>query len=156
MINHKVETNHDKSHQYTGYANIGATIDKLRDDMNYLGSDFAKVWLTPKVDMNLIHPGDGSAYSYSLKAQQRIDKAFGMQKSKILVLGHYHKFDFLYYKDTYGITMPSFQGMTSFFQARNIMSEIGGVFLTVNVNKLGELVSLGVESVPYKEKVNNY
>lgn len=148
--------NHDATHFYNGGANLGAMLELKRDDLVYLGHNFAKVWLSDKVDMNLIHPTDGSSYSVSLKAQQRIDKASGAQKSKILLIGHYHKMDVVYHKQTWAITMPSFFGQSGFMEGRNLESIIGGIILNVKLDAYGELLSIRPEMVMYDEIKEDY
>jgi hypothetical protein len=136
---------------YNGGANLGAMLSAKRDDLIFLGSNFAKVRLTNKIDMNLVHPKDGSAYGISLKAQQRIDKAVGMQRCKVMVLGHYHKTDFLNYRGTYAITNPSFFGQSEFLEGKNIRSDIGGTILTFKTDNKGELLSLSAEFILFDE-----
>jgi biotin operon repressor len=148
--------NHDATHFYNGGANLGAMLELKRDDLVYLGHNFAKVWLTDFVDMNLVHPTDGTSYSVSLKAQQRIDKASGAQKSKILLIGHYHKMDIVYHKQTWAITMPSFFGQSSFMEGKNLESVIGGIILNVKVDSHSDLVSITPEMVMYEEIKEDY
>lgn len=148
--------NHDATHFYNGGANLGAMLELKRDDLVYLGHNFAKVWLTDFVDMNLVHPTDGTSYSVSLKAQQRIDKANGAQKSKILLIGHYHKMDVVYHKQTWAFTMPSFFGQSSFMEGKNLESIIGGIILNVTVDAHGDLVSITPEMVMYDEIKEDY
>lgn len=148
--------NHDATHFYNGGANLGAMLELKRDDLVYLGHNFAKVWLTDFVDMNLVHPTDGTSYSVSLKAQQRIDKASGAQKSKILLIGHYHKMDVVYHKQTWAFTMPSFFGQSSFMEGKNLESIIGGIILNVKVDAHGDLISITPEMVMYDEIKEDY
>ena len=62
-----ISGNHDATHVMNGGANIGKAIASRRNDLVYLGHNYAKVWLTEKVDMDIEHPGDGSSYAYSYK-----------------------------------------------------------------------------------------
>ena len=143
--------NHDATHHYNGGANFGATLELKRPDMVYLGHNFAKVWLSDKFDLNLVHPTDGTSYSVSLKAQQRIDKANGAQKCKLMAVGHYHKMDMIYHKQTWAITMPSFFGQSSFMEGKNLESIIGGIILTVRLDYNGDILSMVPEYVLYDE-----
>jgi UDP-2,3-diacylglucosamine pyrophosphatase LpxH/biotin operon repressor len=156
VTTHFITGNHDATHFYNGGANLGAMLELKRDDLVYLGHNFAKVWLTDFVDMNLVHPTDGTSYSVSLKAQQRIDKAAGAQKSKILLIGHYHKMDIVYHKQTWAFTMPSFFGQSSFMEGKNLESIIGGIILNVKVDAYGDLISIVPEMVMYDEIKEDY
>ena len=62
ITTHFLTGNHDATHVVNGGANIGKAIAKNRQDMKYLGHEFAKIWLTPKVDMDMVHPRDGSCF----------------------------------------------------------------------------------------------
>lgn len=139
--------NHDVTHIRNGGANIGKAIAAQRDDLIYLGHNFAKIWLTEEVDLNLIHPGDGSAYSVSLRAQKIIDAAAGKRVSKIMAIGHYHKMDWIYWKGIHAFTMPSFIHQTEFMETRNLKSYVGGYVLTIKVDDDGQLLSITPEFV---------
>jgi hypothetical protein len=139
--------NHDVTHVRNGGANIGRAIAAQRDDLVYLGHNFAKIWLTEEVDLNLIHPGDGSAYSVSLRAQKIIDAAQGKRRSKIMAIGHYHKMDWIYWKGIHAFTMPSFIHQTEFMETMNLKSYVGAYILTVKVDDNGELLTVIPEFV---------
>lgn len=139
--------NHDVTHIRNGGANIGKAIAAQRDDLIYLGHNFAKVWLTEETDLNLIHPGDGSAYSVSLRAQKIIDAAAGKRLSKIMAIGHYHKMDWIYWKGVHAFTMPSFIHQTEFMETMNLKSYVGAYILTVKVDDDGQLLSIIPEFV---------
>jgi UDP-2,3-diacylglucosamine pyrophosphatase LpxH/biotin operon repressor len=139
--------NHDATHMMNGGANIGKNVAAERDDMIYLGHNFAKIWLTEQVDLNLFHPSDGSAYGVSLKAQKIVDGATGARKCKILAIGHYHKMNWIYWKDTHAFIMPSFQHQTDFMSGRGLKSYVGGYILNIKVDKDGKMISIMPEFV---------
>jgi hypothetical protein len=141
--------NHDVTHVRNGGANIGKAIDLSRDDLVYLGHNFAKVWLTEEVDLNLFHPGDGSAYSISLRAQKIIDSAQGKRQSKIMGIGHYHKMDWIYWNNVHAFTLPSFIHQTEFMEMKNLKSYVGGYILTIKVDDNGELLTVIPEYVGF-------
>ncbi len=132
--------NHDATHMMNGGANIGKGIDGKRGDMNYLGHEFAKIWLTEKVDMDLIHPRDGSAYALSYHLQRRINNMSGGNKPKILITGHYHKFFMMFYRNVVAISMPSFQAQSSFMRGKGIDSDVGYLILELKVNQNGDVI----------------
>lgn len=139
--------NHDATHMINGGANIGKNVAAEREDMVYLGHNFAKIWLTEQVDLNLFHPSDGSAYGVSLKAQKIVDGATGDKKCKILAIGHYHKMNWIYWKDTHAFIMPSFQHQTDFMSGRGLKSYVGGYILTIKVDRDGKMISILPEFV---------
>lgn len=143
--------NHDITHVRSGEANIGKEIENYRDDMIYLGHNFAKVWVSEGVDLNLIHPEDDVANDVSLKAQKMVDVSKGKQKATIIVIGHYHKRSCNLWKGTNIFIMPAFQHQTVFMKTKNLDSHVGGYILTIKVDKNGNLISLTPEYVDYTE-----
>ena len=135
---------------HNGGANVGETVEMAREDMVYLGHNFGKIWLTPEVDLNLIHPTDGGAQAVSHKLQKIIDGAEGQRKSKIMVVGHYHKMAWVLWKGVHGFVMPSFQYQTDFMRDNNLKSYVGGFILTIKLDRDGGLVSVTPEFVEFE------
>ena len=133
------------THAFNGGADIGYEIggreNRPRQDLIYEGHNFAKIWLTPELDMNLVHPTDGGAWAVTHKIQKIIDSAQGVRKSQILLVGHYHKMAWLEWKGTQGIVMPSFQNQTTFMRDNNLASYVGGIILTIKLDNNGRMLS---------------
>jgi len=130
-----------------GGANIGETISLGRDDLVYLGHNFAKIWLSENCDLNLIHPTDGGAAAVSHKLQKIIDNAEGKRKANIIAVGHYHKMGWVYWKGVHGFVVPSFQHQTDFMRDNNLKSYVGGYILTIKLDDEGNLLSVVPEFV---------
>lgn len=143
-----ISGNHDATHSRNGFANIGESLGMMRDDIIYLGHNYAKVWLTDKLDVSLIHPTDGSSYSITHKLQQVIERNTS-RRSKLMFQGHYHKMAFIRFRDIYGWAVPSFQRQTDFMQDNNLTSEVGGLIITVKLNDNGDILSVNTEYVDY-------
>ena len=150
VITKFITGNHDVQHLYNGGADIGRTIASIRPDMEYLGHNFAEVWLNEKVSIGLYHPTDGSAYAISQKTQKIIDGPG--KKSKIIAVGHYHKMSYIFYKNIWGITMPSFQKQTGFMRDNGLESVVGGIILTVQFGSDGEIASVSPEFIHFPEE----
>lgn len=145
-----ISGNHDATHMRNGGANIGEVIGHYRDDIVYLGHNFAKIWLAANTTMALIHPTDGAAQSLSLKLQQVIDRN-EKRHADIMLVGHYHKTCQIYYKHTYGFLVPSFENQTGFMEDNNLVSDVGGLILTIKVDDKGSLISVKSELVMLTE-----
>ena len=150
--------NHDATHIMNGGANIGKAIEKRRVDMKYLGHEFAKVWLTPKVDIDLIHPRDGSSsYALSYKLQKRIDAISGGSKPKLMAVGHYHKYFSMLYRNISAFSLASFQAQSPFLRGNGISSDVGYLILEIKVNPKGDLIELNSRYKPLYETISeNY
>lgn len=135
-----ISGNHDATHTVNGGANIGKAIASRRQDMKYLGHEFAKIWLTPKVDMDMVHPRDGGSYALSYKMQKRIDAISGGSKPKVMVTGHYHKNFSMFYRNIYAMSLASFQAQSSFMRGLGLVSDVGYVILDIEVNDNGDII----------------
>jgi len=138
---HMISGNHDGTFSRNAFANPVKTLARERDDVKFLGHNFAKVWLNDKIDITLVHPTDGIGQNYSLKMRQHIDRARTEKLSKFIFMGHYHKFDHTFYRGINGWIMPSFVRYSHFMDDKNLASIIGGIILTINTNDEGDLVS---------------
>jgi UDP-2,3-diacylglucosamine pyrophosphatase LpxH len=118
--------NHDASlYKHVGY-DIGAAIARDRDDMVYLGRDCAVIELTPNCDLELRHPWDGTAYSISYKPQKMINAMDSEEKPKLLAIGHYHKLEYLFYRNIHTFQTGCFQSQTPFTRGKGISVHMGG------------------------------
>lgn len=146
-----ISGNHDLFFVEDGLANIVKTVSLVRPDIVYVGDEFARIWLTPKVDLTMYHPNDGSSGNVFTKLQSFVERA-GDKLSKINIIGHYHKTGWIDFKDVYVMYPGSFQRQSNWMNIKNLRSELGALILKLKVNKSGELVSLVVEHINY----NNY
>ena len=142
--------NHDASIiKRCGY-DIGYAIAAKRSDMIYLGSNEADVNLTPNCVLQLRHPWDGTAYSISYKVQKMIDAMSGGTKPNILAVGHYHKAEYIFYRNVHAFQTGCFQSETPFTRGKAISVHTGGWIITAQVDKqTGELKSVNGTFIPF-------
>jgi predicted phosphodiesterase len=140
--------NHDYTHMRNGFANIGEGIADLRDDIIYLGHNFGRLHLTDKVDVSLIHPTDGAGAGLSDKLRHLIDKNHN-RRSKIMLVGHYHKTAHEKYNGVYAYMVPSFEKKTDFMDDNNLTTDVAGMIFTVMVDKKGDVISVHTEYYDY-------
>lgn len=143
--------NHDNWYHQQGLANIMKAITDVRDDLVYLGDDYAKIDLTPKVTLALVHPNDGSSGNVFHKLQEHIDKSTEARLATINVLGHYHKIGYIKHRGVYGLYPASFQKESDWMKQGNLRSYVGGWIVTLHLDKDGGLVRLQTELVDYNE-----
>jgi predicted phosphodiesterase len=132
--------NHDATHQMNGGASIGKAIELRRPDLKYLGHEYAKIWLSDKVDIDLVHPRDGTSYALSYKLQKRIDAMQGGSKPKIMVVGHYHKNYSMLYRNIWAFGLASFQAQSPFMRGLGLVSDVGYLILELKINKKGDII----------------
>lgn len=147
-----ISGNHDSSFDRNVFANPVKVLGKMRDDFIYLGHNFAKVELTPKVSITLVHPDDGIGQDYALKLRQHIDRNRDERLGRFIFMGHYHKFAHLHYKNRDAWVLPSFIDQSNFMETKNLESVVGGIILTLKLNKDGDIVSFIPEYFFYEPK----
>jgi hypothetical protein len=77
-----------------------------RNDLVYLGHMEHDILLRKpngSAKLRLVHPGGGSAYAISYTTQKLIESYTPGEKPNILLIGHYHKAEMLYYRGVYAI-----------------------------------------------------
>lgn len=149
ITTHFITGNHDASiYKHVGY-DIGQAIANLRPDMKYLGRDCAVVNLTPKCTLELRHPWDGTAYAISYKIQKMIEAMESDSKPNILAVGHYHKAEYIFYRNVHALQTGCFQGQTPFTRGKGISVHMGGWIVTIRVDENGYIQGFAPEFVPY-------
>lgn len=155
ITTHFITGNHDASlYKHVGY-DIGQGIANLRPDMKYLGRDCATINLTPNCTLELRHPWDGTAYALSYKLQKMIEAMESDSKPNILAVGHYHKAEYLFYRNVHAIQTACFQGQTPFTRGKGISVHIGGWIVTIRVDQNGSIQGIAPEFIPYYSSIKD-
>lgn len=152
--------NHDASiFKHVGY-DLGQAIANERDDMIYLGRDCAVINLTPNCTLELRHPWDGTAYALSYKTQKMIEAMEADSKPNILAVGHYHKCEYVFYRNVHAFQTGCFQSQTPFTRGKGISVHMGGWIITIKVDKDGYIQRIAPEFIPFykaiKDDYKNY
>nr|DAM96983.1 MAG TPA: metallophosphatase domain protein [Caudoviricetes sp.] len=155
ITTHFITGNHDASiYKQVGY-DIGQAIANQRPDMKYLGRDCAIVKLTPNCTLELRHPWDGTAYALSYKPQKMIEAMESDSKPNILAIGHYHKAEYLFYRNVHTFQTGCFQSQTPFTRGKGISVHIGGWIITVQVGTDGTIRSITPTFIPYYNSIKD-
>jgi len=149
ITTHFITGNHDASiYKHVGY-DIGQGIADHRPDMNYLGRDCAVVNLTPNCTLELRHPWDGTAYALSYKIQKMIEAMESDSKPNILAVGHYHKAEYIFYRNVHALQTGCFQSQTPFTRGKGISVFMGGWIVTIRVDENGYIQGFAPEFIPF-------
>lgn len=155
ITTHFITGNHDASiYKHVGY-DIGQAIANGRPDMNYLGRDCAVINLTPNCTLELRHPWDGTAYALSYKMQKMIEAMESDSKPNILAVGHYHKAEYLFYRNVHALQTGCFQGQTPFTRGKGISVHMGGWIVTIHVDSEGTIQRFAPEYIPFYNSIQN-
>jgi predicted phosphodiesterase len=141
-----------------------AAINAGREDLQWIGHMEADIkFRQPKGDawMKVIHPGGGSAYAISY-TEQKISEAFqGGEKPRIMLLGHYHKFNYGYSREIHSVQTGCCQDQTPFMRKNKLQAHVGGCIIRFHQALTGEINRFQVEWIPFYdrgfyEKKNRY
>lgn len=149
ITTHFITGNHDASIYKKCGVDIGKSIASVRNDMVYLGRDWARVNITPNCILELRHPWNGSAYAISYKSQKMIDGMEADSKPNILAIGHYHKIEYLFYRNVHTFQTGCFQSQTPFTRGNGLSVHIGGWIVTVEVDENGYLNRITPSMIPF-------
>jgi hypothetical protein len=141
--------NHDASIYKRCGTDIGKAISAARDDMVYLGRDCAIVNLTPNCTVELRHPWDGTAYALSYRPQKMIEAMEADSKPNILAIGHYHKAEYLFYRNVHCFQTGCFQSQTPFTRGKGISIHMGGWIVEVSVDGDGYIQGITPRLIPF-------
>lgn len=155
IVTHFISGNHDASiYKQVGY-DIGQAISSARSDLKYLGRDCAVVNLTPNCTLELRHPWDGTAYALSYKIQKMIEAMESDSKPNILAVGHYHKAEYLFYRNVHALQTGCFQSQTPYTRGKGISVHIGGWIVTISVDENGTIQRITPEFIPYYSSIKD-
>ncbi len=126
-----------------------------REDLVHLGymeRDLAYEQAEGSSRIRVIHAGGGSAYATSYTSQKYVESLQGGDKPQIVLVGHFHKFDYSYPRNVHIIQGGCTEDQTPFLRKRRIEAHIGGCVLWVKQNSIGVFTSVKVEWLPYYDK----
>jgi predicted phosphodiesterase len=147
--------NHDASLYKRAGMDLGRAIADKREDMIYLGRDCAVVKLTDKCTLELRHPWDGTAYALSYKPQKIVEAMEADSKPNILAIGHYHKIEYLFYRNVHCFQTGCFQSQTPFTRGKGISVHMGGWIVEVRVAEDGSILGITPTLVPFYAAIEN-
>lgn len=128
IVTYVIGGNHDYSFWKLSGADIVEEIADKRDDINYMGFIEADIEVTcdsGKAIIRLVHPTKGTAYAVSYQPQQYINSLSGGEKPNVCIFGHYHKSEFLPYRNVQCIQGGCCQYQTMFMKGKHIAAVQG-------------------------------
>lgn len=126
-----------------------------RKDLQYLGYMESDILLKSKNGssyMKLMHPGGGSCYAHSYKSQKLAESFQGGEKPSVVLMGHYHKMNYIFCRNIHLIQVPSMEDQTHFLRKKNIESQVGFVIVTLTLDTDGSVSRCVPEFYPFFNK----
>jgi predicted transcriptional regulator len=129
--------------------------DQGRNDLQYLGYGECDVMLkcgTGSAAMRVLHPGGGSAYATSYTAQKIVESYQGGEKPHVLLIGHYHKFEYGYPREVHCIQAGCTEDQSLFMRKKKIAAHVGFCEVKIRQDSRGAVVRCAVEWFPYYDR----
>lgn len=117
--------------------NIGDRMASELDHYHDLGVQHGFVELAYGKKIQLIHPDGGTAYAISYKTQKIVESLEGGTKPEILLIGHFHKSEYLFYRNIHCYQTGTLERQTPFMKNKGIPAHCGFWILDAKVNKTG-------------------
>src|SRR6202030_3060286 len=112
-----------------------------RTDLKFIGHVETDVVLKAKKGqavMRIMHPGGGSAYATSYTAQKIVESFQGEEKPHILLIGHYHKFEYGYPREVHVVQTGCTQDQTPFMRKNKIQAHVRGTIIRFHQANTGD------------------
>lgn len=125
-----------------------------REDLINLGYMEADVAINipggAKTKLRVMHAGGGSSYAISYSAQKIIEAMEGGEKPAILLIGHFHKSDYLpAYRNVHCIQMGTTKGQDVFMRKQRLAAHVGGWRCSALLGKDGSVREFSATYLPF-------
>lgn len=157
ITTHFITGNHDASFIKLSGIDIGRQIANQRPDMNYLGKDDVIVNLTPNCKLEVMHPSGGTAYAWSFRPQKIAESIEGGTKPNVLLIGHYHKAEYLFYRNIHILQCGTTQAQTPWMRSKALFASLGYWIVELDITDEGQIDACRSTFFPnYRPIVDDY
>lgn len=133
--------------------NIGEEMERRSKHYKFIGYDEQDIILDNGLKIRLRHPGGGTAYAISYKMQKHILSMSGGKKPHVLIQGHFHKMNHMFYRNIHGFDAGCLCDQTPFMKKLDTPAHVGYWILDVNMyrNKKRGVERVDSQFVPFYE-----
>ena len=113
--------------------------DKLKQkgmETYFLGNAEADMMLG-KTKYKILHPDGGTAYAISYRPQKIAESFGGGEKPELLSIHHFHKAEYLFYRNIHIFQAGTFENQTPFMRGKNIPANKGFWLIDMYSNDKG-------------------
>lgn len=143
---YSIEAQNSHSGWYNSKANqgvdIGAELAKNCKAYDFIGYDEQDLVLDNGLKIRLRHPGGGTAYAISYKMQKYVESIGGGDKPNILTQGHFHKSNYLFYRNIHNFDAGCLQNQSPFMKKKGTPAMLGYWIIQADWDK-----SIGVDRI---------
>lgn len=122
--------------KFVGHMEHNITLDRVRG----------------KTTLRLVHGGGGTAYAVSYTDQKYVESLQGGEKPHVVLVGHFHKWNYGYPREVHAIQVGCGQDQTPFMRKKRIQAMIGGCTVTIKQDLTGVVRSCNAEWIPFYDR----
>jgi len=131
---------------------VGSYLEELliknKVKAQFLGNAEGDITLRSGTKIKIIHPDGGTAYALSYRPQKIIESLEGGKKPNLLIIGHYHKAEYLFYRNVHCIQAGTLCGQTKFMKGRAIPAHKGFWIVELFTRKGGQIDKIKPQFYP--------
>lgn len=129
---------------------VGTELERRLDNFNFIGNDEADIVTDQGMIIRMVHPGGGTAYAISYKAQKYANSLSGGQKPHIVLEGHFHKALYMFYRNIHMFESGCLQNQTIFMKKKGTPAHVGYWLIKARGSKKG-ITSIEPKFIPFYE-----
>ena len=132
-----------------------ATGKEGRNDLHYLGymeHDVVVPARDGETRIRLLHAGGGSAYAISYTTQKLIESLTGGEKPQIMCIGHYHKAEYIFYRNIHAVQAGTTQDQSPFMRKKRLAAHLGGWIIEAWQAPDGSIARFRSEWIPFFDR----
>lgn len=95
-------------------------------NLGYMEADIAIRTPKGKCMIRLLHAGGGSAYAISYSPQKLVESYEGGEKPAVLLIGHYHKAEYIFYRNVHCLQLGTTKSQDTFMRKKRLAAHLGG------------------------------
>jgi predicted phosphodiesterase len=116
---------------------IGEQIQDRLKNFHYLGQGRGVINLPYGQKIEIVHPDGGSSYAISYKSQKIAESLEGGTKPAVLFISHYHKAEYLFYRNIHIIQTGCLESQTDYERNHHISVHKGFWVVDLEIGKEG-------------------
>lgn len=117
----------------------------------FLGNGEGTIMIGGKTKYDLIHPDGGTSYALSYRPQKIIESLEGGKKPKLMSIHHFHKSEYLFYRNIHCLQAGTLCGQTKFMKGKNISAHLGFWIIDLYTKDNGQIDSITPKFYPLYE-----
>lgn len=143
-----ISGNHDRYFSESSGSNIVEDIAKEVPMMEFLGDDEGDLDFNG-ITLKLWHGTDGNSYAVSYRMQKIVEGFNDLNKPQILLLGHTHKFCYLFERNIHVVSTGCMQQQTPYMRGKKLAAHTGFQIIEFDVNKYKQVANFKLHNFPF-------